>query len=61
MTYALTAKVVGTKFLGRVEADSPEEAIAKGYELDSCHVSVCFECSREVEDPEITEIIAEPN
>ena len=60
MQYALYAKVSGTKYLGEVEADSMEDAINKGYELDSCYVSVCHQCSGEISDPEIDEILADP-
>ena len=59
MKYALYAKVVGTKYLGEVEADSMEDAIEKGYQLDSCSVGVCHQCSREIDDPVIDEIEAE--
>lgn len=60
MKYALYGKVVGSKYLGEVEADSVEEAIEKGYALDTCHVSVCHQCSHDIEDPVIDDITAEP-
>ena len=57
--YSLYGKVFASKYLGEVEAETKEEAIEKGYELDSCFVSVCHQCAKEIEDPEIDEIEAE--
>lgn len=51
--------VSGSKYLGEIEADNKEEAIEKGFELDACYVSMCHQCSREIEDPEVREILAE--
>ena len=59
MKYSLYAKVVGTKYLGEVEADSPEEAIEKGYDLETFHVSVCHKCSADISDPSIEDIEAQ--
>lgn len=57
--YNLYAKVAASKYLGEVEAATMEEAIQKGYDLDSCTVSVCHQCSRDVEDPEVDDVTAE--
>lgn len=46
--------VSGSKYLGEVEAETEEEAIAKAEELDS-YVGLCHQCSRECEDAEITD------
>lgn len=51
--------VVGTKYLGIVEAETKEEAIEKGAELESAYVSLCHHCSRECETPEIESVDAE--
>lgn len=59
MKYLIYGKVVGTKYLGEVEADSEEEAIEKGWELDEACVCLCHQCSSECSDPEVDDIIAE--
>lgn len=56
MKYHVWAKVVGSKYLGEVEADSEEEAIEKGRELDECGIFLCYQCSSECEDAEMEEI-----
>ena len=58
-TYQCIGSVVGGKYLGEVQAKSPEEAIEKAYrDLDS-YVSLCHKCSGECENAEIQEIILE--
>ena len=52
-------EVVASKYLGTVEAETEEEAEDKGLELGTCHVSVCHQCAVQVEDPEITEVVAQ--
>lgn len=56
MKYHIYAKVVGSKYLGEVEANSEKEAIQKGWDLDEACVSLCHQCSSECEDAEIEEI-----
>lgn len=55
------AAVGGSKFLGTVEAETQEEALEKADEefLNLMDISLCWQCSEEIEDPQITEIIAE--
>lgn len=53
------AAVVGTKYLGQVDAETEEEAKEKALELDTCFVSVCHQCSSEVGDIDIDEITVE--
>ena len=60
MKYQIYGKVVGSKYIGEVEASSEEEAIEKGWELDEACVTLCCQCSKECEDPEISDLIAEP-
>lgn len=53
--------VTGGKYLGQVEADSEEEALAivesgKGPALD---VSFCHQCAKECENAEITDFTVE--
>lgn len=57
--YSVSASVRGGKYLGEVEATSPAEAIQKAWDLDSCHVSMCHQCSDECEDPEVDKIFVE--
>lgn len=51
-------KVQATKFLGTFEAETAEQAEEMALEKNG-HVSVCHQCCREVEDPEIQECIVE--
>lgn len=48
----MTAKVVGSKYLGEFEANSPEEAIEKALHSDKAWISLCCHCTSECEDPE---------
>lgn len=59
MKYRIYGKVSGSKYLGEIEADSHEEAIEKGWKLDTCYCSVCHQCSKNLQDPEIEEIYVE--
>ena len=60
MEYHCYGIINSSKYLGTVEADSKEEAIEKASGLDSCYVSICHQCSREVNDPEISHIEVDP-
>ena len=51
--------VSGTKYIGTVEAETKEEAEEKAFELDEAFVSLCNQCSRECEDPEIHKVVLE--
>lgn len=50
-------KVVGTKYLGKFTTNNKQEAINKAEKISS--VSLCHQCSKECEDPEIIDIFAE--
>ncbi|MEJ2293866.1 MAG: hypothetical protein P8Y23_03785 [Candidatus Lokiarchaeota archaeon] len=56
MKYSVYAKVVGSKYLGEVEASSEKEAIEKGWGLDEACVCLCHQCSSECENPEVDDI-----
>jgi hypothetical protein len=58
-TYTCYAKVVATKWLGEVEAESAIEALKLANDLDTCYVSVCHQCSEQVDSPEIDEVFVE--
>lgn len=60
MKYHCYGVVVGSKYLGEVEADSEEEAEERALELESASVSLCHQCASECEDPQIDKITAEP-
>lgn len=49
--------VVGNQFIGAFEADTVEEAEEMAW--DQAGVSVCHQCSQQVEDAEISKIIME--
>lgn len=57
--YCVSATVIGGKYIGVVEADSPMEAEEKGWELDRCDVSFCYQCVNECGDAEIRELHVE--
>ncbi len=58
-TWHIYASVVGTKYLGKVKAETMEEAEEKAWGLDTAYVSVCHQCSHQIDSPEIEKIIAE--
>lgn len=51
--------VIGSKFLGTVEAETQEEAQEKAEQLESNYVSFCHHCSSQCEDAEVREIVVE--
>lgn len=58
MKYLVYGKVVGTKWMGTVEAENEKEAMKLANELDS-HVSICHQCADEVDSLEVDEIFVE--
>jgi hypothetical protein len=52
MKWEVVAVVIGSKYLGQVEAETEHEAIEKAEEqfADEMHVSVCWQCSEQVGD-----------
>lgn len=57
--WSINAAVHGSKHLGVVEAATMEEAIAKGWELDTAYSSMCHQCGNECQDPEIADVTAD--
>lgn len=55
-TYRCVATVTGGKYLGEVKARSKAEATQLAWDLDTANVSICCQCSSQIEDPEITRI-----
>lgn len=54
----VSAKVVGSKFLGTFEAKTKNEAIAKA-ERSNGGVNLCHQCADECEDAELTDFYAD--
>lgn len=54
--YRAYGVVVGTKYLGEFEAKNKKEAERKALESDECYVSICHQCSGEIDEPEIDEV-----
>ena len=50
-------RVVGSKYLGIIEAETEKEALDKA--AKQCSVCLCHQCSDECEDPEIDQITVE--
>ncbi len=57
--YTCYGKVVATKWLGDVEAENEKEALELAMELDTNHVSICHQCARQIDSPEIDEVFVE--
>jgi hypothetical protein len=55
--FSVWGVVTGTKYLGEFEAATKEEA--EQMALDGTHVSICHQCSRECEDPEVHQVHCE--
>ena len=49
-----TGAVAGSTYIGVVEADTEEEAIAKAWDL--ADVILCHKCSQHISDPEVEDI-----
>ncbi len=54
-----TGVVSGGKYLGTVEGRTKEEAIEAAWASSECYVSLCHQCTAQVETPEIDTIIVE--
>lgn len=55
------ARVIGSKYLGAVEAKTKEEALDKADKefREDMWVNLCYQCSDEIDDAQIDDIIAE--
>lgn len=58
--WIVSGVVSGSKYLGKVKADTAAEAKALGWALDT-YISFCHECADECEDPEVTDIMVSVN
>lgn len=59
MKYGVYARIVGSKYIGTFEADSPQQARDKAFASNATHISFCHQCSEECEDPEIERLDVE--
>lgn len=57
--FRVNASVHGGKYIGVFEAETKEEAVALAEQSEECHVSLCHQCSGQVENAEIEELHAE--
>ncbi len=56
-TWMVTAAVVGSKYIGKYEAETGEEAIELAYA--DADVSLCHRCARKIENAEVEYMSAE--
>ena len=54
------AIITGSKYLGEFEAETQEEAQDKAAESPDAYVSICHQCAKDIDDPQISEFQAEP-
>lgn len=55
--YHIHATVVGTKYVGYVEAYNKKEAEELAWNHENCYSDVCYQCSGDqIQDPEITKL-----
>ena len=58
MKYNVYAHVVGSKFLGTFEAETPEQAEQMALDNNGS-VNICHHCAEEIEDAEIDSVTSE--
>ena len=59
MRWSVYGRVYASKYLGTVEADTEEEALKKAEEDLDWGVSVCHQCSHDISDPAVEDVIVE--
>lgn len=57
--YHCHASVVGSKYLGEVEAENEEEAKVLALNLPGAYVSLCHQCEEQCEDIEVDTVEVE--
>ena len=55
--WSVAGVVSGSRYLGTVEASSEAEAKAVAWDTLDTHVGLCHQCSGQIEDPEIQELV----
>lgn len=58
-TYHCYASVIGSKYLGTVEADNEEHALDLAWKLETTGIHVCHQCADHIENPEVDNITVE--
>ncbi|GAA4827865.1 hypothetical protein GCM10023310_00660 [Paenibacillus vulneris] len=57
--YRVYGVVRATKYIGEFEAETKEAAEQLAWDSDEAYSSVCYHCSKQVEDPEIERLEVE--
>lgn len=58
-TWHVYGRVVGTKYFGTVEAKTLKDAEDQAYMDLDLYASLCHQCSKECEDPQVEDLIVE--
>ena len=54
--YRVYGLVYGSKYLGTIEAENQVDAERRAWNELDVHVSICHQCSKEIDDPQIDEL-----
>lgn len=57
--YRIYGMIAASKCFGVIEADSKEDAESKAWEEYDCNISLCYQCSHEIDADEIYKMEAE--
>ncbi|MDR9792732.1 hypothetical protein ACTHHL_04595 [Aeribacillus composti] len=57
--YQVYGVVTGTKYIGEFEANNKEEAEQIAWDSENSHVSICYHCSKEIDEPQIEKLVVE--
>lgn len=57
--YRVYGHVIGSKYLGEVEAADASAAAEKGIELEEAYVSLCHQCADQCEDAHVENVSVE--
>lgn len=55
--FSVYGVVKATKYIGEFEAETKELAEQMAWDSDESYVSVCWHCAKEIDEPEIEEMI----
>jgi len=57
--YKVYGIVTGMKYIGEFEANNKEEAEQMAWDSENGYVSICYHCSKEIDEPQIEKMIVE--
>jgi len=57
--YKVYGVVVGTKYIGEFETHNKEEAEQLAWDSENAYISICYHCSKEIDEPQIEKMIVE--